>query len=82
MSIAKVQSVFRDVFQRPDLVIKPDMTAKDVPEWDSFNHINLILGLEMAFDISFTTEEIASMARIDDLIVILRERGLDVAWDE
>ncbi len=81
MGIDKIQDVFRQVFENPALRIRPDMTAQDVEGWDSFNHINLVLALEMAFDIAFTTEEIASMAKVDDLIVILRQKGIDVSWD-
>lgn len=81
MSIGKVQDIFRQVFENPDLLIRPDMTAQDVEGWDSFNHINLVLALELAFDITFTTEEIATMAKVDDLIVILRQKNISVSWD-
>lgn len=81
MSIGKVQDIFKQVFENPDLLIRPDMTAQDVEGWDSFNHINLVLALELAFDITFTTEEIATMAKVDDLIVILRQKNISVSWD-
>ncbi len=80
MGIEAVQTVFREVFQSEDLVLRPDLTARDVPEWDSFNHINLIMGLEMAFDISFSTDEIAAMANVGDLVKILIAKGLPVSW--
>ena len=80
MAVDEVQAVFREVFDRPDLEIFPEMSAKDVEHWDSFNHINLIIGLEEAFDLSFSTEEIASMACVNDLIMILRRRGREVCW--
>ena len=56
------------------------MTAKDVVGWDSFNHINLIMGLESAFDIIFSTDEIVEMANVGDLLVILQRKGIDVSW--
>jgi acyl carrier protein len=80
MGIETVQAVFREVFQSEDLVLTPETTARDVPEWDSFNHINLIMGLEMAFDISFSTDEIAAMANVGDLVKILAGKGLPVSW--
>jgi len=56
------------------------MTAKQVANWDSFNHINLIIALEEAFGISFATEEMAEMANVGDLIKILQKKGHDVSW--
>ena len=80
MAIDKVEEVFREVFEDSEMTLTPETTAKDVPEWDSFNHINLIVGLEDAFDISFSTEEMASMANVGDLVTLLQGKGMDVGW--
>jgi acyl carrier protein len=80
MSVQSVQEVFREVFEMPDLVIFPEMTAKDVKGWDSFNHINLIVSLEEAFGVTFTTDEIAGMVNVGSLISVLQARGCDVGW--
>ena len=58
----------------------PEMTAKDVAEWDSFNHIKLVVALESAFNITFTTKEVVEMANVGDLIKILQEKGINVSW--
>ena len=80
MNIEKVQIVFQEVFEDPGLKILPEMTAKDVVGWDSFNHINLIMELESAFDIIFSTDEIVEMANVGDMIVILQRKGIGVSW--
>ena len=55
------QTVFRDVFDDPELVVTDQMTAEDVDGWDSLNHINLIIALERAFGIKFATAEISRL---------------------
>lgn len=55
------QTVFRDVFDDPDLVIAEQMTAEDVDGWDSLTHINLIIAIERAFGIKFATAEISRL---------------------
>lgn len=80
MNIEIVQNVFRTVFDIPELVIKPETTAKDVEAWDSFNHINLIVALEDEFAITFTTDEIAGMANVGDLVEILKSKGITIDW--
>lgn len=80
MTIDRVVTVFRGVFNDPDLVITPQTTARDVKDWDSFNHINLVLALEDEFRVTFTTDEIAAMANVGDLVSTLQKKGVDVSW--
>ena len=43
---AATQDVFRQVFDDPDIVLRDEMTADDIPGWDSLMHINLIVAAE------------------------------------
>jgi acyl carrier protein len=56
-----LQNVFRKVFADPSIVIENHMSAKDFEEWDSLQHINLIVATEKAFGIRFSTAEIARL---------------------
>lgn len=80
MSIEKLQGVFREVFDDGELAIVPEMTAQDVQEWDSFNHINLIVALEEAFSVVFSSEEIANMRNVGDLVERLQNKGIRIRW--
>ena len=80
MGVEAVEQVFREVFENPELHINPAMTAAEVDNWDSFNHINLVVALEDRFAITLTTEEIASMANVGDLVKVLQAKGVPVAW--
>ena len=44
--LEQVNEIFRKILDVPDLVIGPATTAKDVPEWDSLTHIELIAAIE------------------------------------
>jgi acyl carrier protein len=57
----RLQTIFRDIFEDPDLVIKDETTALDVEGWDSLAHINLIIAVERKFGIRFATSEISSL---------------------
>lgn len=80
MSIEKLQGVFREVFEDSELAIVPEMTAQDVEEWDSFNHINLVVALEEAFSVVFTGDEIARMRNVGDLVERLQKKGISIRW--
>jgi acyl carrier protein len=58
---AKLQDVFRQVFDDNGLVIRDDMDAGDIDGWDSLQHINLVIATEKAFAIKFTTAEISRL---------------------
>jgi acyl carrier protein len=80
MSIDRLQSIFREVFDNDDLLIHPQLTAKDVMGWDSFNHINLILAIEEAYGLTFQTEEMSSAANVGNLVTILQSKGVDISF--
>ncbi len=61
---AKLTDIFRTLFNDPALVLRDNLTAPDVPGWDSFNHINLVMQIEEDFSVQFTTEEISGLANV------------------
>ena len=61
---ARLTGIFRDTFDDDSIVLKPEMTAADIAEWDSFNHINLIVATEAKFNIKFQTAEIESLKNV------------------
>ena len=36
-------TIFHDIFLREDLTLTPELSAKDVPGWDSFKQIEIIM---------------------------------------
>ena len=59
--------VFRTLFNNPELNLDDELVATDVPGWDSFNHINLIINIEEEFGVKFTNDEVAKMQNVGDL---------------
>ena len=67
----QLTAILRDTFDDDTLVVTPTLAAADVPEWDSFNHINLIVAIESRFKIKFQTaelEELHTVGHLADLI--------------
>jgi acyl carrier protein len=72
----QVQHIFQDIFDDPGLQVETETTANDVEEWDSLTHINLIVAIEKAFKIRFTTAEVTGMKNVGDLLsAIARKTG-------
>lgn len=63
----KLTNVFREVFDDETIVLSDEMTADDIDAWDSMSHMNLIIAIEMVFDIEFTQSEIQNFANVEEL---------------
>ena len=45
-----------------------------MPEWDSFNHINLIVAVEQKFGIKFQTAELEGMQNVAHLVSLIEKK--------
>jgi acyl carrier protein len=66
--IKQVNVVFIDVLENPAIVINRGTTANDVPDWDSLNHIMLVVEIEKKFNIRFTTEEVRGFNNVGEMV--------------
>lgn len=63
----RFETVFREIFDNEDLILRDDMSAKDIDGWDSLAQINLIVAIESEFGIRFKSNELASLANVGAL---------------
>lgn len=73
---SKITTIFREIFDDDKLEVHDAMTARDVVEWDSLNHINLIVRIEKEFKTKFTTSEVSGMKNVGDLKTLLRKHNV------
>jgi acyl carrier protein len=66
-----LESVFHEVFDDPSITIHRDMTAQELQQWDSFNHVRLIVAVEECFEINFSTTEVADLKNVGELIDLI-----------
>jgi acyl carrier protein len=67
--------IFHDVFLRDDIVLSPDLSARQVPDWDSFKQIEIIIAVESQFGIKFRTREMDSLNNVGDLVRLIAEKS-------
>ena len=70
----KLNSVFRDVFDNPALEVSESTTAKDIEGWDSLIHVNLVVAVEKAFGVRFTTKDIKSLDNVGAWMKLIEKR--------
>lgn len=63
----KLTDIFKEVFDDETIILSDDLTADDVDAWDSLSYVNLIIAVEIAFDIEFKQSEILNFANVGEL---------------
>jgi len=71
----RLSEVFQDVFDEDEIQLTPELSAKDVDGWDSLTHIRLILTIEKAFKIKFSTSEVGKLQNVGDLVSLIEARA-------
>ena len=72
---SRLTPIFRDIFRDDALVVSENMTAQDVPAWDSLSHINMIMAVEKAFDVRFSIKNVRAMKDVGGLIDLIVKKA-------
>lgn len=70
-----ITEVFRDILDNKTLVLQDETTAADVENWDSLNHIDLILAIERKFKVRFTTREVTGLRNVGELAALVQQKA-------
>ena len=71
---AELTRVFRDTFDDDSLELRDDLTAKDVPGWDSLTNIDLVVSVEKRFKIKLTTRDVVGLKNVGELLRLIEQR--------
>lgn len=71
----KLNEVFRDVFDDESIVVTDTTTANDIEDWDSLEHINLIVAIENKFQIKFKMNEVTGLKNVGEMVDVIIGRA-------
>jgi acyl carrier protein len=69
--LKKLTPLMQDCFDDDDVVATPELSAAEVPGWDSLAHVRFMLIVERAFAIRLSATEISSFKNIGDLATVI-----------
>jgi len=68
---AELNTVFQEVFDDESISVNDGTTAKDIEDWDSLEHINLIVAVEKAFGIKFNMGEASRLKNVGEMVDLI-----------
>ena len=68
MILARIQTVAADILNDPSLFLTENTTAADVSGWDSLRHVQIVVGVEIAFGMRMTSTEVAQLENVGSMI--------------
>ena len=70
----QLNEVFQDVFDDEDIIVNDETTADDIEDWDSLEHINLIVAVEKKFGIKFNMGEVNKFKNVGEMVDTIMTR--------
>ena len=70
----ELNKTFIDVLDNKEILISENTTSDDIDDWDSLNHIHLVVAIEKKFKIRFSSSEITSWNNVGDMLVSILEK--------
>lgn len=70
----RLTGIFHEVFGDDSIVLTPETTATDIPDWDSANHISLVVGAEARFGIRFKTAELEELRNVGEFVELIGKK--------
>lgn len=71
----RLDCVFCDVFDDETIKVNDNTTANDIEDWDSFEHINLVIAVEKEFGFKFPMGKAQSMKNVGEMVDTILEMG-------
>lgn len=72
--IEKLTKIFYEIFGDNTIVLRDNMTANDVENWNSLTHMLMITKVEEVFGIKFKLRELNKLKNVGDLCNTIAEK--------
>jgi len=73
----RIFNAIGQVMNIPVEQVNENSSPENIEQWDSLQHMNLILTLEQDLHVKFTDEEIAEMVDVNLILKALRNKNIE-----
>lgn len=72
--LSRMQVIFDELFL-DEVTVTPELSAKDVEEWDSLLHISLVVTVEESFEVKFRVGEVEATQNVGEFVELIVQRS-------
>jgi len=72
--LTTIRDILADVIEDDSLQLSERTTAEDVADWDSINHVKLLIALESELGFRFDTDEVDGLQNVGELIDLIQKK--------
>jgi acyl carrier protein len=72
--LAILTSIFRAELSADDIVLTPETTTRDIPKWDSFRYVEIILQIESKLGIRIRAKEANKLRDIGEMVALIQSK--------
>lgn len=70
----RIRPIFIDIFDDNQLNINEESSADNIEEWDSLNHVNIVVAIEKEFKIKFALGELESLKNVGEMVQLISKK--------
>lgn len=74
LTLLNLTPVFQQVFDDDSIVLRREMTADDIDDWDSLTHMNLVIAMELQFKVKFALGELQTMKNVGEMLDLINKK--------
>ena len=72
--LAKIRTTLADLLDNNELQLSESTVADDVDDWDSINHVRLLIELERQLGFRFRADEAGGLKNVGELIDLVQAK--------
>ena len=69
-----VRRIFREVFDDDTLEVNDYTNSSDIEDWDSLEHISLVVSMENEFNLKFDLKEVNKLANVGEMVDLIASK--------
>jgi acyl carrier protein len=74
-TLTALNQIFARVLGKENIVLTSATAARDIPEWDSLAHLQLIAAVQKQFQIKFTLQEMQAIKGVPDFLALIAQKS-------
>jgi len=69
-----ITPIFRSVMSDPSIELTPTTTTGEIPKWNSFRYVDIIMQIEESLDIRLFSREIDKLRNVGEMVELIKSK--------